>query len=168
MKMHTFLAVGTTVGLVLLSGVSAAQGERNQLRPGPSLEGAWKVEVTLRDDALDCTNAPLNTFPPNPFPSFVTFHEGGTLNEMGTRSPPANRGTGFGVWERKGARKYSSRTLFHSFENGTLIAVFDFSSDITLTKQGDTFTTISRLVRTDLSGNELHFCATLFGERITL
>ena len=108
-------------------------------------------------------------FAPNPFPAFNTFHMGGTMTEQGSRSSPANRSTGFGVWERSGIRTYGYRLLFHSFDgNGLLSATMDITSDVKLAKDGQTFEGVSRLVRTDTSGNALHFCATLVGERIVL
>jgi hypothetical protein len=134
-----------------------------------SIQGTWEVVVTLRVSAPDCKTAALVPVGPNPFPSFNTFHFGGTMNEWGTRSPPAQRGGGHGLWKRVGAFKYQYRVLFHSFDgNGLLTAKMDITSDVKLGPGGTTFEGTSRFVRTDLSGNVLNFCATLAGSRVTL
>jgi len=66
------------------------------------------------------------------------------MTEQGSRSSPAKRSTGFGVWERTGGRQ------------------------LTLAKDGETFEGISRFIRTDISGNALNFCATMNGARMGL
>ena len=91
------------------------------------------------------------------------------MSEFGTRSPPSNRTSGHGVWKRTGNRSFEYRSVFVSFdENGQLVANMDIRADLKLARNGKKFNGVSRLVRTDLSGNELHFCATLSGERISL
>jgi hypothetical protein len=47
-------------------------------------------------------------------------------------------------------------------------ANMDIRSKLRLSEKGNKFTGISRLVMTDVSGNEQPFCATLSGERIRL
>lgn len=137
---------------------------------GPSLQGAWQVETTVRVHADDCSTAPLvPPFAPNPFPSLYTFHDGGTLNEHGSRSSPAGRGTGFGIWERTWRGKFDFRLMFQSFgADGLLSATMDIRTRVSLTNHGDSFEAVSRFVRTDIEGNALNFCATMTGQRITL
>jgi hypothetical protein len=119
--------------------------------------------------AADCTTAALVPSGPNPFPSFNTFHFGGTMSEFGSRAAPATRSSGHGVWKRVGYDAFAYRLMFHSFDaNGFLTAKMDIKSDVTLGADGLTFTGVSRFVRTDLSGNVLNFCATLTGARVTL
>jgi hypothetical protein len=168
MKKFTMLALSTAASLLLLTGSALADSGRKD--PRPKLEGAWQVEVTLRVDGPDCTIAPIvGGSAPNPFPSFNTFHEGGTMSEWGTRAPPATRGSGQGVWQRTGYDAFSYRDMFHSFDaNGLLTATMDIRSDLQLATDGTTFTGVSRFLRTDISGNALHFCATLNGARISL
>lgn len=167
MNKFTLLACSTSASLSLLAGFAQANTDEKPARP--ELEGAWQVEVTLRVDGPDCTIAPIIGVGPNPFPSFNTFHRGGTMSEWGTRAPPATRGSGQGVWKRTGYSKFDYRVLFHSFDvNGLLTATMDIRSDLKLATNGNTFVGVSRFLRTDISGNELHFCATMNGERISL
>ena len=167
MNKIALLACSTAASLSLLAG--SAQADDLETHARPALEGAWQVEVTLRVDAPDCTIAPVVGVGPNPFPSFNTFHRGGTMSEFGTRAPPATRTSGHGVWKRTGFRTFDYRLLFYSFDvNGLLTATMDIRSDLKLAMNGQTFQGVSRFLRTDISGNALHFCATLSGERIKL
>ncbi len=167
MNKFSLLVCTTAASLSLLAGSALANNQETHARP--ALEGAWQVEVTLRVDGPDCTIAPIVGVGPNPFPSFNTFHRGGTMSEFGTRAPPATRTSGHGVWKRTGFRAFDYRLLFYSFDvNGLLTATMDIRSDLKLAMNGQTFEGVSRFVRTDISGNALHFCATLSGERITL
>ncbi len=125
--------------------------------------------MTLRADAPDCTIASIVGVGLNPFPSFNTFHKGGTMSEFGTRVPPATRTSGHGVWRRSGHRTYDYRLLFYSFDaNGLLTATMDIRTDLMLAPDGDTFEGVSRFLRTDISGNAVRFCATMNGKRISL
>jgi hypothetical protein len=166
MNKLAILACGAAFSLALATAsVSADQNAGHEKR---TLQGAWQVTTTVRAPAPDCTVAPP-VGSPNPFPTFNTFHEGGTMSEWGSRSPPAQRSSGHGVWKRVGHNRYAYRLMFHSFDpNGFLAATMDIRSVLKLAKNGKTFTGVSRFVRTDLSGNVLNFCATLEGERFTL
>ena len=167
MNKSAWLALGTAAGLMLLSGSALTHDNNND--PRPTIQGAWQVEATLRVDGPDCTIAAIVGTGVNPFRALNTFHEGGTMNEWGTRSPPATRGVGSGVWERTGHNKYRYRLLFHSFDaNGLLTATMDIRTDLKLARDGDTFEGVSRFLRTDISGNAIRFCATMNGERISL
>jgi hypothetical protein len=103
------LAGGRVAAVLALAGVLlTAAGDRTAIASGSreGLEGAWTVQVTLRDCA---TNAPLGA----PFNSLVTFHDGGTLSEsagslgfaVGQRSP------GHGVWTREGRHTFLQRMI---------------------------------------------------------
>jgi hypothetical protein len=165
MNKYSALGCGVMASLSLLAGPASADGSPAR----PQLEGAWQVEVTLRVDAADCTTAAIVGIGPNPFPSYNTFHRGGTMSEFGTRSPPASRTSGHGVWQRTGNRTFEYHAQFYSFDaNGLLAATMDITADLKVASKGDTLGGVARLVRTDLSGNALRFCATLIGERITL
>lgn len=170
MKKHSLLVCSAVLGTTLLSGMSLASGEQKiQWRHLDNIVGAWQVEVTLRMDATDCTTSELVTFPPNPFPSLNTFHEGGTMSETGSRSPPSMRSPGHGIWKKLGSYSYTARNTFQSFDaNGLLAADMDFRSDIALSRDGSRFTGVSRLTRVDISGNVLLFCATIEGVRFDL
>jgi hypothetical protein len=167
MNKIVLLASGATASLALLAGAASAQNVGSQL--SPTLVGAWQVEVTLRADGPDCTIAPIVGLGPNPFPSLNTFNEGGTMSEWGTRTPPATRTSGHGVWQRTGYSAFRYHDMFYTFDaNGLLDGTMDIRSDLKVAMDGKTLKGIARLLRTDVSGNKLPFCATLSGERITL
>jgi hypothetical protein len=103
------LAGGGVAAVLALTGVLlTAAGGRTAVASGSreGLEGAWTVQVTLRDCV---TNAPLGA----PFNSLVSFHDGGTLSEsagslafaVGQRSP------GHGAWTREGRRTFLQRMI---------------------------------------------------------
>jgi hypothetical protein len=167
MNKLSVLASSVMAGSLLVAGPASAASADNSSRP--QLEGLWQVVVTLRVDAPDCSTATVIVDPWNPFPSFNTFHRGGTMSEFGTRSPPASRTSGHGIWKRTGNRSFEFRHVFYSFDaNQALAANMDVRSDVTVNRKGNRFEGVARLVRTDLEGKALHFCATLNGERITL
>jgi len=167
------LICSAAAGLLLACGlVSAGNDDHDDYwrRGGSALAGAWDVETTVRVNADDCTTAPpVPPFAPNPFPSFYAFHDGGTMTEQGSRSPPSNRSTGFGVWERTGWLQYASLVKFHSFDaNGLLAATIQIRSEMSLAKSGESFDGVGYLTRTDISGNPLTFCITITGQRMEL
>lgn len=167
MKRITAMVSGVVASLPLSASPITPQAEVPP--PLPTLEGAWQVVVTLRVDAPDCRTAEIVGFGPNPFPSFNTFHRGGTMSEFGTRVPPAARTSGHGVWKRTGDRTFEYRSEFFIFgDDGLVAANMDIRSDLRLSQTGNRFTGVSRLVMTDVGGNEQPFCATLSGERIRL
>jgi len=103
------LAGGRVAAVVTLTGVLLiAAGGRTAIASGSpeGLEGAWAVQVTLRDCV---TNAALGA----PFNSLVSFHAGGTLSESagslafaaGQRSP------GHGTWTREGRHTFLQRMI---------------------------------------------------------
>lgn len=169
MKRSTILAALGAASLVAIGSPSLAEDHPDHDRDPRSLVGAWKVVVTLRAPAADCTTAAPVGVGPNPFPSFNTFHAGGTMSEWGTRSPPATRGSGHGVWRRSGRDEYRYHMQFHSFDaNGLLTATMDINSDLTLGNDRNVFDGVARFVLTDLSGNTRPFCATLEGSRLSV
>src|SRR5688500_12015213 len=58
-----------------------------------TLEGTWRVEVTLRSCV---TGQPIQ----KPFPALASFARGGTVTTADGGLSPAMRGTGLGVWWR--------------------------------------------------------------------
>ena len=171
MKTILALACGAMLGIAVLTGSATADvTDRNATAPkAASIVGTWQVEVTVRANATDCTTSPPVGFGPNPFPALHTFHVGGTMSETGSRSAPSNRSPGHGVWKRTGVRDFESRHTFQGFDaNGLLSTNMDIRSEITLSSDGETFTGVSRLAFSDISGNTVPFCATLEGARFTL
>jgi len=172
MKKIALFRCGLTLSVVLISASAFAGNGEHDWLPGTharAIIGTWQVEVTVRFNEPDCTTAAPVPFGPNPFPSLNTFHLGGTLSETGSRSPPSMRSPGHGVWERTGHRTYDARYTFQGFdENGFLATNMDIRSALKLSADGETFTGVSRLLFSDISGNEVPFCATLSGVRFSL
>ena len=163
MKRFAMFVSGVFASLPLSASPLTPQAEV----PLPQLEGAWQVVVTLRVDAPNCKTAEIVGFGSNPFPSFNTFHRGGTMSEFGTRAPPATRTSGHGVWKRTGERSFEYRSEFFIFgDDGMVAANMDIRADLRLSRTGNRFTGVSRLVMTEVSGSKQPFCATLSGERI--
>jgi hypothetical protein len=164
----SFLISCLAAGVLAMHAGNASADDKSEVRRS-SIEGAWEVVVTLRVPAADCTTAAPVAVGPNPFPSFNTFHRGGTMSEWSTRAPPATRGSGHGVWRRVSDDDFVYRLMFHSFDaNGLLAAKMDIRSNLTLAADGQTFEGVSRFVFTDLSGFARNFCATLAGTRMLL
>jgi hypothetical protein len=83
--------------------------------------------------------------------------------------PPAARTSGHGVWKRTGERSFEYRSEFFIFgDDGMVAANMDIRADLRLSRTGNRFSGVSRLVMTEVSGSEQPFCATLSGERIRL
>jgi hypothetical protein len=171
MKKTALLIFSIFIGTTLMS--TAAHADEPS-RDGASsiwgaLVGTWQVEVTVRFDATDCSTSPPVPFGPNPFPSLNTFHAGGTMSETGSRSSPATRSPGHGVWKQSGRKTFDARHTFQGFDaNGLLASNMDIRSTITLARDGETFTGVGRLQFSDISGNVQPFCATLEGVRFAL
>lgn len=167
MKKHKNLIPAVSAMLMLSTSLVIADDSKHW--SWASLVGAWEVEVTVRQDAADCTASPAVTFGVNPFPALNTFHEDGTMSETGSRSSPAMRSPGHGVWERIRRNTYDARNKFQGFDaNGFLANNMDMRSRIKLSSDGMSFTAVSRLQFSLVGGPTLPFCATMEGVRITL
>ena len=167
MNYRAGLVCGSAATLILLAAAALADSENSG--KDPSLVGAWEVQVTVRQDAADCTAGPLNPFGPNPFPALYTFHEDGTISETGSRSPPSARSPGHGVWKRARHSAYRTHQTFQRFDaSGFLSSTMDTRSSIKLSKDGNSFTAVGRLELTDISGNTFKFCHTMEGFRFAL
>ena len=68
-----------------------------------------------------------------------------------------------------GERTLAYHAAFFTFDASELLAgTVELRVRVKLTWSGDTYNGVGRVVFTDLSGNELRFCATTTGERIKL
>jgi len=103
--------LATAAGVALLAWSLSTQAvlAEDSAEPESSssrIVGVWGVTVTLRDCA---TGAPLGP----PFPSLLTFEDGGTISEStgALGFAPNQRTEGHGVWRKLTKRKYSQRTI---------------------------------------------------------
>jgi hypothetical protein len=163
MKMLKKMVLGTAGGAILVLGSATAVGGSTT---EPSLTGTWEYVMTVRFDAPDCTTSEPIPFGPNPFPALASFHEGGTMNEYASRTPPSIRTTAFGSWKQVAKYRYKARHTFMEFDpNGLLWRNMIIESKIQLGKHGNNYQGVGRLELTDVSGNVLKFCATMEGVR---
>ncbi len=135
--------------------------------------GAWEVTTTVRllptQPGQTCADTNPVGVGLNPFPAYDTIHKGGTMNEQGTRSSSANRGSGHGLWKRTGHDTFRYRVKFHGFDdNRLLVNSTTITIDAVLGEDGDQFAGVGGLSQTDLSGNTRNFCLTLVAKRMTL
>jgi hypothetical protein len=116
-----------------------------------ALEGSWSSRVTIRNCQ---TGAPLFTFP-----AMETYMQGGTMQDAGADS---TRGPGHGVWSYQSWRRYSAVFQYFSFNaDGTLAGRVKANLQNTLSKSGDSFTTVAKIKVFDTSGNLIaNGCAT--------
>lgn len=107
----------TTVAILTVAfALAPTATAQSAASAGPSLQGTWRVQVTL----YKCSD-PHETIPP--FWSLVSFHEGGTETET-TSNPglqPGQRTSGEGFWKPKGANTYfSTSEAFILFDSSTV------------------------------------------------
>ncbi len=89
------LAVGPALGFAQESSAVTTRGK--------SLEGTWRVQVTL----VDCTTGAERP----PFWSLVTFARGGTATDTtANQAFPGQRTPGHGAWYRSGRHDYAAAT----------------------------------------------------------
>jgi hypothetical protein len=167
MKTVIRMFLGTAIGSVLALGSAlAGSNDSSAWHNEPSLVGTWQFVMTVRADAPDCTTAEPIAFGPNPFPALASFHEGGTMSEFASRTPPSVRSTGFGGWKQTGQYRYRERHTFMEFDpNGLFWRTMVIESNIRLAKKGNSYDAVGRLELTDISGNVVNFCATFEATR---
>lgn len=124
------------VGGILLAAVMAstpalgsvsAQDNLKIKNGGGRLEGAWDVQVTLRNCQTGAEIRP-------PFASITTFMFGGTLVDSTSGMPQALKTPGHGVWSHVGANIYRFKFKSFSFSpsgtfTGWTIITHDASMD---------------------------------------
>jgi hypothetical protein len=100
---RAWAVVGLATAIAVASGgaLGASRGDS-----GKEIQGAWLVQVTLRNCATGAAMGPA-------FGSVVTFHQGGTVTET-TASPGfavGQRTPAQGVWERQGHGTYTQKMV---------------------------------------------------------
>lgn len=96
-------AVMVSVGTLFLAAASAIGAQQSEAQ-GRTVQGAWYVQVTIRDCATGAALAP-------PVNSLVTLATGGTLHESvsGGGFAPGQRSDGHGTWAHAGGQTYDQR-----------------------------------------------------------
>ena len=177
---RTFLALAMLFGFtqISVSGQESETGnspEEQIERARPSIVGAWRTAVTLRNCQTGLPLAPASR-------GLLTFNKGGTLSEYnaGPGSSPAMRSPGHGVWERLREHEYSFVFIINRYDaSGVFIssqkvrAALELGSGIFFTdaaaisSRRNSFTTNAAVEIFDAGDNLIgRGCATGIGTRI--
>ena len=174
---NTFLktTVGTFLTLLMLFGctqifVSGQESETGNSpeeqieRARPSIVGAWRTAVTLRNCQTGLPVSPVGR-------GLLTFHEGGTLSEFNASPalPPAMRSPGHGVWEEgHGRHHYSGVFVINRYEaTGVFIGTTKVRPAWELSTSGNGYTSNASFEIFDANDNLIGTgCATGVGTRI--
>jgi hypothetical protein len=146
-----FAASGRAAGLVLagmlfLGSGSTAGAQSADARSLNSLEGTWRVQVTVSDCE---TGVVLRTFP-----ALFAFAKGGTVTNTTAGQFPALFTPGFGVWRHTEGRTYAAVSEAFVFSPaGTWIQTHRLTRVITV--DGDEFTDKVALKIFDTSDNPI-------------
>jgi hypothetical protein len=154
-------AILVLVGMLFLgSGIPAlAQSDGDNSQRG--LEGAWRLQVTVRD----CnTGQPLRPT----FPAVFTFAEGGTATVITAGQLPSLATPGLGVWRHTQDHNYSAVTdVFVFSAAGVWIQTHRLTRAIQVSVDGDSFIDQVALQILDTAGNPIATgCATSVANRL--
>lgn len=152
------LLVVFCVGMGLAVGAEDTHGA--QAEAAATLEGTWRVEITLRN----CdTGQALGV----PFPALATFARGGTLTTSDGGLSPAVRGTGHGVWWRARGRTFAALSEAFMFNGGVRSGTQRISQEIDLDHDRMTFEArVSSLVLDTAGQIVFAGCASSVGRRL--
>lgn len=125
-----------------------------------TLEGTWRVEITLR-------NCGTGQAVGIPFPALATFVRGGTLTTSDGGLSPAVRGTGHGVWWRLRGRTFAALTEAFMFNGGVRSGTQQISQEIELGHDRMTFEARVSSAVLDTAGQIVFAgCASSVGRRL--
>jgi hypothetical protein len=159
------LAVATLTIVLLAQAMGGARsndrsGGDQSARDRRTLEGTWRVEITLRNCL---TGEPVQ----NPFPALASFAQGGTVTTADGGSSPAARGTGLGTWWRVRAGAFRATTEAFLFNGGARTGLQRVTQAIAVTADGEAFNANVTSEIEDVNGNVLATgCATSIGLRL--
>lgn len=158
--MRTMLLVMFCVGMGLSVGAEEKNGTQAAAAAAATLEGTWRVEITLRN----CdTGQALGI----PFPALATFARGGTLTTSDGGLSPAVRGTGHGVWWRTPGRTFAALSEAFMFNGGVRTGTQRISQEIDLDHDGTTFEArVSSAVLNTAGQIMFAGCASSIGRRL--
>jgi hypothetical protein len=158
-------ALATLTIIVLAQGVATAfphdgaGGEQPAAHRG-TLEGTWRVEITLRNCL---TGEPIQP----PFPALASFARGGTVTTADGGVSPAVRGTGLGTWWRMRGGAFAAVTEAFLFNGNVRAGVQRITQEIELAAADDEFNANVGSEIEDVNGNVVALgCATSIGRRL--
>lgn len=156
------IATLTTVGLsqrIDAVRLSEHSSESQSLPDGRTLEGTWRVEITLRNCL---TGEPVQS----PFPALASFARGGTVTTADGGLSPAVRGTGLGVWWRLDGA-FAAVTEAFLFNGGVRTGTQRITQEIEVAHVGDEFNANVTSEIQDVNGNVVATgCATSIARRL--
>jgi hypothetical protein len=153
-------AVLVLAGMLLLGSGLTARAESEGDNSHRSLEGAWRLQLTVRD----CnTGQALRTFP-----AVFTFAKGGTATVITAGQLPSLATPGLGAWRHAHGHNYSAVTDAFVFSPaGVWIQTHRLSRAIEVSIDGDAFTDTVALEIFDTNGNLIVTgCATSVASRL--
>lgn len=147
MKNTILKTIGATALAILMMATFAQISGSAQEKT--TLEGSWNHLVTPRNCL---TSVPMGTTTP----SMLTFMQGGTMSEFGTRNSPTLRGPGHGVWSSASEfhPQYTATFQFFRFNaDGTFAGRQIVMQETTLSPDGNSYTSTGTGQVLDAVGN---------------
>ena len=154
-------AVLVLAGMLFLGSGIAARAQSDGDNSQRGLEGAWRLQVTVRD----CnTGQPLRPT----FPAVFTFAKGGTATFITAGQLPSLATPGLGVWRHTQDHNYSVVTdVFVFSPAGVWIQTHKLTRAIQVSVDGDSFVDQIALQILDTAGNPIATgCATSVANRL--
>jgi hypothetical protein len=138
----TLALVAIVIVLAAGAAIVPAGTASNQGASGNQLAGTWVATV----------NRPA---PLPPITSLQVYTDDGSFVEMANDSSGAARSPQFGRWERIGGRLYAGSGTFFRFNpvTGAHVGAMKINRTLRLSEDGQSFTTVARVLTLDLSGN---------------
>jgi hypothetical protein len=140
---------------LLLTVASYAGNEQSRSfddwRLPTALVGVWNIT----SKPVDCVSGQLLPVPP--IIGMIAFHAGGTSTEAAPTATP--RTPGLGTWFRTGLHGYTATAHVMNYDvNGFSTGSLVVRREISVAKNGGSFTATGRTTITDASGNEIQRC----------
>jgi len=146
-------------GLLVPASSMGPKARANDTGSDNGLEGAWRVQVTVRDCQ---TSAALRTFP-----ALFTFAKGGTFSGTTAGQLPALSTTNLGIWRHTDGHAYSAVSETFIFSTaGVWTQTHRLTRAIEIGNNEDVFTDTVALQIFDTNGNVIVTgCATSVASR---
>lgn len=148
-------------GMLFLGSGPTARAQSNGDNSQRGLDGAWRLQVTVRDCI---TGQPLRPT----FPALATFAKGGTSNIVTAGQLPSLFTPQLGVWQHTQGHNYTAVGEAFVFSTaGALIQTHRFTRFIQVSADGASFIDLIALQIFDTAGNPIATgCGTTVATRI--
>jgi len=135
----------------LVSQAGDSRSRSDDWRAPADLVGVWNIT----SKPVDCTSG--QPLPAPPIVGLIAFHAGGTSTEAAPSAAP--RTPGLGTWFRTGHRTYNATAHIMNYDvSGLSTGSLVVRRDITVARDGASFTAVGKTTITDASGNQLQRC----------